>query len=441
MLRDLSDGVNGAVGRIFPERRLILRSETSTRYLRLSPLSQACMAALITGLVGWTAVATVSVATTSFRAAAIEDTLAGALKARETRMEALAAEAEALTARLAAADERAALAEARLHARHAALTRTVKHEQSLATDLRSSRESLASLSRDHDETLAMCEATAARAATLEAALTRSRQETQALSDTLTSLTGAIGDVAQARDDASAKTQTLTRQVDALSTEISEAAERRSRIFAQLEDAAAVSLGSLEGVFEKSGVKIEPILDAVRREYDGEGGPFIPEADFVAEGADERIVELMGTLERVNLLRIAADRLPFARPVTGVRFTSGFGRRKDPKNGRRAIHTGIDLAGPRGAAIHATAEGTVAFAGRRRGYGRVIEIQHDFGYKTVYAHLNKIRVKAGDRVARGDRIGDMGNSGRSTGVHLHYEVRIGDAPVNPLKYIEAARDVL
>jgi len=92
-------------------------------------------------------------------------------------------------------------------------------------------------------------------------------------------------------------------------------------------------------------------------------------------------------------------------------------------------------------IYATADGIVTQAGRQRGYGRVVKIRHAFGFETVYAHLNRTRVKVGQRVGRGDRIGDMGSSGRSTGNHVHYEIRIDNKPVNPVKFIEAARDVL
>jgi murein DD-endopeptidase MepM/ murein hydrolase activator NlpD len=106
-----------------------------------------------------------------------------------------------------------------------------------------------------------------------------------------------------------------------------------------------------------------------------------------------------------------------------------------------MHNGTDFASSRGTPIYATGEGMVTFAGWQSGYGRVIKIRHAFGFETVYAHLNKTRINVGDRVAQGDRIGDMGNTGRSTGVHLHYEVRVGGKPVNPLKYIEAARNVL
>ena len=88
----------------------------------------------------------------------------------------------------------------------------------------------------------------------------------------------------------------------------------------------------------------------------------------------------------------------------------------------------------------TADGVVTFAGWQSGYGRLVKVRHDFGIETRYAHLSKINVKVGQRVSRGDRIGAMGNSGRSTGTHLHYEVRLGGKATNPMTYITAARDV-
>ena len=141
------------------------------------------------------------------------------------------------------------------------------------------------------------------------------------------------------------------------------------------------------------------------------------------------------------MQLAASKIPFAAPVkTSVRYTSGFGRRSDPINGRGRMHSGQDLAGARGTPIFATADGVVSFAGRQSGYGNVVKIRHAFGYETVYAHLNSIKVKQGQTVSRGDRIGGMGNTGRSTGTHLHYEIRIGGEPTNPMPYMKAARDV-
>ena len=105
-----------------------------------------------------------------------------------------------------------------------------------------------------------------------------------------------------------------------------------------------------------------------------------------------------------------------------------------------MHNGVDFAGAVGTPIHATADGVVTFAGWQSGYGRLVKIQHEFGIESRYAHLSKISAKVGQRVSRGDRIGGMGASGRVTGVHLHYEVRVGGRAVNPMIYIKAANDV-
>jgi murein DD-endopeptidase MepM/ murein hydrolase activator NlpD len=105
-----------------------------------------------------------------------------------------------------------------------------------------------------------------------------------------------------------------------------------------------------------------------------------------------------------------------------------------------MHYGSDFAAPHGTPIYATADGVITKAGWATGYGRLIKIKHDFGIETRYAHLSKIRVKVGQKVSRGDRIGDMGNTGRSTGTHLHYEIRVNGNAVNPMKYLKAGKNV-
>jgi len=105
-----------------------------------------------------------------------------------------------------------------------------------------------------------------------------------------------------------------------------------------------------------------------------------------------------------------------------------------------MHSGTDFASSYGTPIYTTADGVVTFAGWQSGYGRLVKIQHAFGIETRYAHQAKIRVKVGQRVSRGERIGDMGSSGRSTGAHLHYEIRINGKSKNPMTFIKAARNV-
>lgn len=126
-------------------------------------------------------------------------------------------------------------------------------------------------------------------------------------------------------------------------------------------------------------------------------------------------------------------LPLGRPVPGL-VTSRFGHRTDPVNGRKGFHTGVDMRAKRGEKIRATADGIVTKAFVNGSYGRFVEIRHGNGYTTKFAHMTKILVKRGDRVKRGQAIGTVGSSGRSTGPHLHYEVCLGNKPINPSKFM-------
>lgn len=141
--------------------------------------------------------------------------------------------------------------------------------------------------------------------------------------------------------------------------------------------------------------------------------------------------LGGLVNQDSLFNLASS--PSLWPVQGV-VTSSFGEREDPFNGEGAFHKGIDIATSIGQPIHATADGTVLIAGMANGYGREIRIDHGHGIQTIYGHLSAFAVTAGEDVKRGEVIGYVGSSGRSTGPHLHYEVLIHDTPVNPHKYL-------
>jgi len=125
--------------------------------------------------------------------------------------------------------------------------------------------------------------------------------------------------------------------------------------------------------------------------------------------------------------------PTIAPVVGL-ITDGFGRRRDPITGRPAFHSGLDISAVRGLPVRAPADGVVVFTGRDNGLGRTVRLSHGFGFATVYGHLERIDVEPGQEVQRGDVVGRLGNTGRSTGPHLHYEVHVDGRPVNPLQYI-------
>ncbi|MBC6983245.1 peptidoglycan DD-metalloendopeptidase family protein [Caulobacter sp. 17J80-11] len=177
---------------------------------------------------------------------------------------------------------------------------------------------------------------------------------------------------------------------------------------------------------------------------GLGGPLVDARDpkalasilDVDEGFAARIQNAADNLSEMRSLATAAEKLPLARPAYDVRQTSGFGLRFDPFNHHPALHSGLDFAGPFLTPIRATAPGVVSFTGVRSGYGNTVEIDHGGGFKTRYAHLQAFSVRPGERVAVGQRIAAMGSTGRSTGVHLHYEIWVNGRPQNPARFVKA-----
>ena len=156
-------------------------------------------------------------------------------------------------------------------------------------------------------------------------------------------------------------------------------------------------------------------------------------DFLAriEAAEPNLSQLVVELEDLRALREA---LPRVWPARG-HMTSGFGWRRNPALGQRwKFHSGLDIEGKRGQPIFAAAAGEVVRAYYNMGYGRMVEIDHGFGFSTLYAHCTRLEVRKGQRVDAGQRLGTIGSTGRSTGPHLHFEVRIDDHAVDPLDYI-------
>jgi murein DD-endopeptidase MepM/ murein hydrolase activator NlpD len=164
----------------------------------------------------------------------------------------------------------------------------------------------------------------------------------------------------------------------------------------------------------------------------QGGPFDS-----ATQADPTFKSLFTSWKKLDNLADGAIAVPSDKPVKSAEFTSGYGIRSDPFQGRAARHQGIDLAAPVGTPIYATADGIVSDAGwNSGGYGNLVKLNHGRGIETRYGHLSAILVRTGQRVTRGQQIGRMGSTGRSTGSHLHYEVRIDDRAVNPIPFMKS-----
>ncbi len=219
---------------------------------------------------------------------------------------------------------------------------------------------------------------------------------------------------------------VNRQLEQTVSEVQARLDEFEQRTARLALAAGMETGSAE----------ETDAAENRTEKAGRGGPYdrVPESpdrlDLQGRWIEEQLDQVQQHLDE-QARRFGST--PTVAPVMGI-ITDGFGRRTDPFTGRQAFHKGLDLAARRGTPVIATADGVVVYSGRDGGFGRVVKLSHGFGYTTVFGHLDKILVKPGDEVRRGDTIGLLGSSGRSTGPHLHYEVHVDGRAVNPLYYI-------
>jgi murein DD-endopeptidase MepM/ murein hydrolase activator NlpD len=212
----------------------------------------------------------------------------------------------------------------------------------------------------------------------------------------------------------------------------------ARVEAQQMEQAALVAAALDVRYKVTAAELKKLGISPARVGgpDGVGGPF-------ESAGNPTFKALFTSWKKLDQLQDGVIAIPSDKPIrASVEFTSGFGVRSDPFHSGAAMHPGIDLAGSYGTPIYATADGTVLRAGwNSGGYGNLVEIDHGRGITTRYGHMSAILVHAGDHVTRGQQVGRMGSTGRSTGTHLHYEVRIDGRAVNPIPFMKSTDYVL
>jgi murein DD-endopeptidase MepM/ murein hydrolase activator NlpD len=437
--------INATLERYLPEQRLFLKSDTETRFIRLRPMTQLVAMTGSAMFIAWTIVATAVMMMDSIGAGSSREQVQRQQAMFEERLNALSADRDLRAEEAARAQERFNLALEQVAEMQARLLASEDRRRELETGIEVIQSTLRRAMNERDQAQAQLEqASLELAQTTGSARTEEGRE-QDREATLAYLAEVLDGTAQERDLMEAAAEKSAERVESVIAEKRALQRRNDEIFAKLEEAVTVSMEPLDDMFREAGLSPDDLLSAVRKGYSGTGGP-LSQISFSTSGTGPtpetvRANAILQGLDRMNMYRIAAFKTPFSMPVdTPVRFTSGFGGRNDPFGRGWRRHEGQDLAGSYGAPILATADGVVTYAGWESGYGRLVKIKHDFGIETRYGHLSQIRVNVGDRVSRGDRIGDMGNSGRSTGTHLHYEIRIGGDAINPMTFIKAARDV-
>nr|WP_022708169.1 MULTISPECIES: M23 family metallopeptidase [Paracoccus] len=423
--------LNSKLEKWLPEQRLFLRSDDTTRFVRLRPLTQIAGIGGVTVVFGWTLVASSFLVIDAVSSGNSRDQIMRSQAAFEERLNQLQAERDARASEALAAQNRFSVAMDQVSQMQSQLLASEERRRELEGGLDAVRTSLRDTIAERDDALRMAEAQTDDSAT---------DRTIEVSTALDILSGELRNASVERHEAVKAAEEAQLAAEELRVERAEIIARNDEILTQLEDAVTVSVAPLDDVFRSVGMNPDAVLRTIRAGYSGQGGPLTPlsystRGNAALSEGETKARQIVVTLDQMNTYRIAIEKLPLAMPVfQSFRYTSGFGRRW----GR--MHEGVDMAGPVGTPIHATGDGVVTFAGRSGAYGNLIKIEHELGTETRYAHLSRINVRQGERVSQGDTIGAMGNTGRSTGPHLHYEVRMNGRAVDPMSFIKAAENV-
>lgn len=236
-----------------------------------------------------------------------------------------------------------------------------------------------------------------------------------------------------------------KHLDAYALQLGEMQARIMRLDAQSE-----RLAKLAGEKKQaSGEKVSPNLSANKLPTANRGGPLVRSAPLSEVELQGKIADLTTQIDfhaeyfndiEAKLLQqsVLKDTLPNRSPIAAAFNSSSYGWRLDPFNGHKAFHEGLDFTANSGTAIYAAAGGIVTASGQTPDYGRIVKIDHGSGLETRYAHASVLLVKVGDRVEKGQKVAEVGSTGRSTGPHLHYEIRLNGHPLDPRKYLSASR---
>ena len=356
------------------------------------------------------------------------------------------ADALQLRAELALAKERAERLEATVFELDQAGDKQRAMIQKLASlngdvlgELNATRQALGEAQRRRDEAAALV-GVLARATPASAPAGPVRPVTP---DELNAMQASLHRALEERDQALATGESALSQVALSDARAADAASELDATKQRFQSWVQEHYQALRQVVAHSGVRVDPLVQrASRKPRRGEGGPFVPVPPRGAErpGAATTLVPIPASLrtdlQALDALSSVLLAMPLGNPAPGAARNSAFGVRVDPVTRRRALHTGLDFAPTADGKARAGGPGTVLSARREKDYGNMVVVDHGFGMTTRYAHLAKLLVKPGQRVTSGDALGIIGSTGRSTGRHLHYEVRVDGKAVDPADFLEA-----
>jgi murein DD-endopeptidase MepM/ murein hydrolase activator NlpD len=424
-------------GELFAERRLYLFREGRSRLLVLGRGAQVTLALALFLLTAGLGFAFTSHLLMQHQLAEREREIARLVRAQDEQIRASGRERASLRATIGDLQQAA-------DNQRVAIGRLTELHQVIKDELAQSELRLAEFAEERDAALSLATSLGQGVQDAETWLRSTVREKAALTARLASSEARIAALAGEREEARRAEKGLRWELEMLEAQLARMSDAREAQSAWFRGWVGGQAGAIETLLEDAGIAIEPLLArALEENGNGQGGPFVA----LAEDPESVLVpaslafDLDGDLARMVAMQRLVAVLPLATPLDQFYLTSDFGVRRDPITRRQALHAGIDMGAPAGTPILATAPGRVLRAGRAGPYGIMVEIDHGLGITTRYAHLREVSVEAGVWVDFRQEVGIIGSTGRATGRHLHYEIRIDDEAIDPAAFLDAGRHIL
>ncbi|CCQ73471.1 M23 family metallopeptidase [Magnetospira sp. QH-2] len=418
--------------RLFPERQIMVRTGGRVRYVHMSRWPQVAMVGTLTIALSWIAYSSVNYFLSDRIIASKEQEVRDARRAYRS-----------LLTEVSSYQRKFASITHDLEENHSIMVGLVEQNSTLQQSLENVETKLQATETERNRVLSVRERLKGDLLAVENKMQTLVTRNFALKDNLSTTELDLQQAIVQRNQAMIAGTHMKGRISSLEADLRNLRRNEEETIERLTEQTLGNIEDVERLLSLAGLKVDKVLEASDFNV-AQGGPFIAakEGDDDRPGAalKNKLAALDYHLDRWSALRGVLGRMPLTVPVNNGYVTSRFGKRKDPFNKKWAMHYGLDYGGPKKSPIYVTAPGVVTYAGRKSRYGRMVEVDHGGGLKTIYGHLHKAVVKKGDKVTHRQKIGLMGSSGRSTGVHLHYEIRFKGKPLNPLKFIQAGRNV-
>lgn len=475
-MRGTLSRLKGLIERLFPDRQLFIRANDHVRFVSLSRRTQLVMAGLGIFLIGWMAAATAVVIALNRSldarenrlarqrvaydklvsdVSAYQDKVGQVTRSLRERQSYLLGLFETGAGREASGDPAMQDADSpsgREAATRAALERQIRQLDGELETMKDMSAALEENLADVRQRLAAAMAERDQVAVARAELLSRLQESQrrergeadrnaTLRETLSRTLQQLNATNDERDQFERERDFFRDRYRDLERDVVEGQEQQQNLVYRLAERAADSIAEAERIVALTGIDPKTMLRSVRSLPTSDlGGPFVPMDRSLkpTEPTQSAMALLDLQLDRWEALQQLLRATPFAPPVDTYTVTSGFGPRSDPFTQAMSMHQGMDLSAPKRTPVYAPAPGTVVFASRKDRYGKMIEIDHGMGIVTRYAHLDEIAVKPGDVVGFRTRIGKVGNTGRTSGSHLHYEIAVKGKQLDPQRFMDVGK---